>query len=258
MDRHIMQKQTKTKVYDFPTRIFHGIFAVLFLAAFLFAETAEEDSFLFSFHMLAGLTIGFLLILRLIWGFIGTAYARFSSFRLNPVELLQYLKDALIAKTKQYIGHNPASSYAALIMFVCAAGLAFTGILMAGGSEIHLYEEIHEVLANLFLISVIAHIAGIIFHEFKHKDALWSSMFDGKKKLMEGENGIKSSRLKTGIVLMMLIVVWSGYLYNRYDRGAQSLNLFGHELVLGEEEHAAAVSGGDADFDYDENDNDEE
>jgi len=253
-----MKKQAKVTVYDFPTRIFHGVFAVLFLLAFLFAETAEEDSFLFSFHMLAGLTIGFLLILRLVWGVIGTTYARFSSFRLSPVELLQYLKDALIAKTKQYIGHNPASSYAALIMFVCAAGLAFTGILMAGGSDIHLYEEIHEILANLFLISVIAHVAGILFHEFKHKDALWSSMFDGKKKIINTAAGIKNSSLKTGIILFMLIVVWSGYLYNRYDRGTQSLNLFGYELVLGEEEHTAAVSEYDADYDYKVHDKDEE
>ena len=119
----------KISVYDLPTRFFHWLFAFLFITAFAIAKTVDDESPLFSYHMLAGLTIAFLLVLRFIWGFIGTTYARFSSFRLNPIELIQYVKDAVVTKTKTYLGHNPASSYAAVIMFACAIGLAISGIL---------------------------------------------------------------------------------------------------------------------------------
>ncbi|NGP88718.1 cytochrome b/b6 domain-containing protein [Fodinibius halophilus] len=247
-----MKKNNKVTVYDWPTRIFHGIFAGLFLVAFLIAKTVSDESSLFSIHMLAGLTIAFILTLRLVWGFIGTIYARFSSFSLAPAKLLAYMKGALVAKTKRYLGHNPASSYAAIIMFVCAAGLAFTGIMMAGGGEGEIYEEIHELLANLFLITVILHIAGIVFHHFKHKDSLWFSMVDGKKEKVEGKMGINSSKRFAGFLFLILTITWMGYLYSSYDSATQTLNLFGQELVLGEEEHEHS-SGYEMDEATDEN-----
>ena len=232
-----MKANKKTTVYDWPTRIFHWFFAFLFLGAYLIVEIVDDDSPLFTLHMMAGLTIGFILILRILWGFIGTTYARFSSFNLNPIEFIQYLKDAVVTKTKRYLGHNPASSYAAIIMFICAAGLAITGVMMTGGSESDFYEETHELLANIFLITVIAHVGGIIFHHFKHRDSLWSSMFDGKKKALSEKNGIMNSKWFAGILFLILTLTWTGYLYSQYDSTNQTLNFFGQELVLGEEEH---------------------
>ncbi len=227
----------KTSVYDWPTRLFHWLFAFLFLAAFIITETVDDDSSLFSYHMLGGLTIVFLLVFRIIWGFIGTTYARFSSFKLKPVELFQYVKDAIIAKTKRFLGHNPASSYAAIIMFISAIGLAVTGVLMTLGSETDFYEETHEILANVFLIAVIAHLVGIVFHHFKHKDALWSSMVDGKKKALPDKVGITNMKPVAGILFIIITLLWFGYLGAQYDRNTQTLDLFGTKLTLGEEEH---------------------
>lgn len=245
----------KTSVYDWPTRLFHWLFALLFLAAFIIAETVDDDSSLFSYHMLAGLTIAFLLAFRIIWGFIGTTYARFSSFKLKPAELFQYVKDAVITKTKRYLGHNPASSYAAIIMFISAIGLAVTGILMTSGSETDLYEETHEILANVFLIAVIVHLVGIVFHHFKHKDALWSSMMDGKKKALPDKVGISNIKPAAGILFIIITLLWVGYLGAQYDRNTQSLDLFGTELTLGEEEHESVSAFEDEDHEQ-ENDDD--
>ena len=238
-----MKEHNKTTVYDWPTRIFHWLFALLFVVAYVIAETVSDESSLFSLHIMAGLTIGFILILRIIWGFVGTTYARFSSFKLNPVELLQYLKDAVVTKTKNYLGHNPASSYAAVIMFICAAGLAITGVIMTGGSESDFYEETHELLANIFLITVVAHVGGIIFHHLKHRDSLWSSMFDGKKQPLPEKTGITNSKRFAGMLFLILTLMWSGYLYSKYDSTNQTIDLFGQELVLGEEEHESAYEG---------------
>ncbi|MEX2605298.1 MAG: cytochrome b/b6 domain-containing protein, partial [Gracilimonas sp.] len=75
-----MKTNSKTTVYDWPTRIFHWLFAFLFLGAYLIVEIVDDENPLFTLHMMAGLTIGFMLILRIFWGFAGTTYARFSSF----------------------------------------------------------------------------------------------------------------------------------------------------------------------------------
>lgn len=227
----------KISVYDLPTRLFHWLFAILFLGAYLIAEFTGDESPLFLYHMMAGLTIVFLLILRFIWGFIGTTYARFSSFQLNPIELIRYIKDAIVSKTKRYLSHNPASSYAIILMFIFAIGLALTGILMTTGYENDFYEETHELLATLFLITVIAHIVGIVFHQFRHRDGLWSSMMDGKKEEILGKQGISNTRPLMGVLFLVITVLWIGYLSNQFNRNTQTLNLFGNELQLGEEEH---------------------
>ncbi len=226
----------KTTVYDLPTRFFHWLFAFLFIAAFAIVKTVDDESPLFSYHMLAGLTIAFLLGLRFIWGFVGTTYARFSSFKLNPIELIRYFKDTVVTKTKAYLGHNPASSYAAVIMFACAIGLAVSGILMATGGENDSLEEVHELLANIFLITVIIHVVGIVFHHLKHRDSLWSSMVDGKKTSSD-TSGIAGTRPVAALLLVIVLVSWVGYLITNYDGGTQTLNLMGTELRLGEAEH---------------------
>lgn len=227
----------KTTVYDLPTRIFHWLFAALFLAALLIAQYVDDDSALFSFHMLAGLSMVFLLVLRIIWGFTGTAYARFSSFRMNPAELLGYLKEAFLSKTKRYLGHGPASSWAAVVMFLLTAGLAFTGMMMAGGYGGDVYEEAHEVMANLFLITVILHVAGIIYHNLRHRDGLWSSMFDGKKEALAGKSGISTTRPLAGIALLIIFLAWIAFLGSSYDSADRTLHVAGTEWTLGEDHH---------------------
>lgn len=234
----------KTTVYDIPTRLFHWLFAFLFIAAILIAEYVDDDSVLFSYHMLAGLSMVFMLVLRFIWGFIGTTYARFDSFIISPSVLIGYLKDAFTSKTKRFLGHGPASSWAAVIMFFCVLGLAATGIAMGkGGGEF--YEETHELLAEIFLFTVIAHLAGILFHHLRHSDSLWSSMLDGKKKAITGKKGISTTKPLAGILFIAITLSWFIYLNNGYNPAERTLDLFGIELPLeeGEHEHRSSLGG---------------
>ena len=62
----------KTKVYDLPTRLFHWLFAGLFLSAFLIAKVIDDDSPSYSYHMLLGVILGMIVFLRIIWGFVGS------------------------------------------------------------------------------------------------------------------------------------------------------------------------------------------
>jgi len=222
-------------VYDLPTRLFHWLFAGLFVTAYLIANTADESP-LFPWHMLAGLTMGLVVVLRLIWGFVGTRHARFTSFCLSPRALFSYFKGIFTGEKQLWAGHNPASSWAAIIMMGLALGLGVTGYLMASSGNAEAYKDIHELLANSFLAVVLLHIAGVVFHGVRHRDGFALSMVDGNKQQVATDEVIASTRPVVGALFIAIVAAFAVTLVRNYDATTQSLNLFGTTLQLGENE----------------------
>lgn len=226
----------KVRVYDLPTRIFHWIFAVLFLAAFGITKIVDDESALFTFHMLIGIMLFAVVIWRIAWGIVGSKYARFSSFRLNPKDLLIYFRDFFTTKTKRDLGHNPASSWAAIIMFTLALGLGITGYMMAQGIGKDFYEDIHELMANAFIIVVVFHVVGILLHTFRHRDNIGLSMINGKKNASNNELGIVKSHRFAALIFVVFVGLFAFLLSKNYNSRNQTLNFFGAVLQLGEAE----------------------
>ena len=224
-------------VYDLPLRLFHWLFAALFVVAFLIAKTVDDESAVFSYHMLAGLLLGFIVCLRLIWGVVGTRHARFSGFALHPQDLLKYLKGIVSGDQKRWSGHNPASSWAAILMFALALGLGLTGYLMASGQK-ETFEDVHEVLANGFLVVVLLHIAGVVLHALRHQDGIALSMVDGAKEDLGTAGAIQSSRPMVALIFVALVAGFGAYLAKNFNRQNQTLHFFGQQLQLGENEGA--------------------
>jgi cytochrome b len=223
----------RTKVYDLPTRLFHWLFAGGFAVAFMIAEFADDDSEIFSYHMLVGLLLVALVGLRLIWGLVGSRYARFSSFRLRPAKLLTYFTDLLKGRSARELGHNPASSWAAVIMLALALGLGLTGYLMtASGGDPERWEDLHELMANAFLFVVIAHVGGVVLHTLRHRDQIGFSMLSGNKRPIAGEEGIPHSHIGAGVIFIALVGALVLQLYAHYDRQTSRLDFFGSTLQL--------------------------
>jgi cytochrome b len=225
---------SKKLIYDLPTRIFHWSFASLFVFAFFIAKTVDDDSPTFSYHMLAGLMLSGLVVMRILWGFIGSKYAKFQSFALHPKDLIEYAKGILSGDKKKWTGHNPASSWAAMIMISCGLGLALTGILMSTGEK-ETFEDIHELFANGFLISALLHIAGVLLHTIRHQDGIAFSMIHGNKNQINGE-GIPHSGLFPALILLIFMLSLGSILIKNYDPSSGKLILFGKTLQLGEDE----------------------
>ncbi len=248
----------KQIIYDYPTRIFHWLFAALFVVAFMIAKSIDDDNPVFTYHMLAGLLLSGLVTLRIIWGFIGTRYARFTSFVLRPSELLEYLKGVLTGDKKRWTGHNPASSWATLVMLVSALLLGATGFLMTTGSK-ETFEDIHEIFANIFLVTVLLHIAGVLLHALRLKDGIFFTMFNGKKEKIDNMQTITSQKPIAALSLMIIMGIFTGYLIKNYNETNGELNLFGKVLTLGEneEENDVKDNAGAEKEDDDHNENEE-
>jgi cytochrome b len=222
-------------VYDLPLRLFHWLFAGLFATAYVIASTAEESA-LFPWHMLAGLTLVFVVLARVAWGLFGTRHARFTSFRLNPAGLVRYLKGLFTGGNAAVAGHNPASSWVAVVLMILALGLGATGYLMTSSGNPESYEEVHEFLANTFLLIVVLHIGGVVLHSLRHRDGFALSMVDGRKQGIDPAETIASPRSATGMVFIAIVAAFAVNIVRNYDSGSQTLNLFGTTLQLGEQE----------------------
>jgi len=188
------------KVWDPFVRIFHWTVVVCFFIAYI---TEDEVMWL---HELAGYTILVFVIARVLWGVVGTRFARFSNFIYKPSTVKQYFKDSLHFKPKRYLGHNPVGGIMVILLLVMLALTSWSGMkaegisLFAdnafnieiiksaiadddhenGGNEV--WEEIHEFFANATLFLVFLHVAGVIFSSLVHSENLVRSMITGRKR----------------------------------------------------------------------------
>jgi len=176
------------KVWDLPLRIFHW----LLVAAFFIAYLTEDD--LLTVHVWAGYSVFGLLLFRLVWGFIGNQYARFSNFLCKPADAAGYVKDLIASKAKRYLGHNPAGAVMIVLLLTGLLMTTLTGFAVYGadqgagplagigsGGEKR-WEEAHELFANLTLLLVFMHIFGVAVESYIHRENLVKAMWHGHKK----------------------------------------------------------------------------
>ena len=219
----------KILVWDIPTRLFHWLFALSFTIAFI---TAEADGWA-GMHVFTGLLMLMLLAYRVIWGVIGSRYARFSTFLFSPVTAIKYLSDTVQGKAERHIGHNPAGSWAIYLLLLLGIGISVSGLpLLSSGEQ---FEEVHEVLSYGALAVVFVHIAGVIAASLMHRENLPRTMVTGYKA-GEDAQAIPSSRPIAALVMLVLIIAFSTVFWKGWDAQTQTLTLpfLSQPLALGE------------------------
>jgi cytochrome b len=182
----------RIRVWDPLVRIFHWALVGGFATAFI----VEDD--LLGVHVWAGYLVLALIGARLVWGIIGTRHARFGDFVRKPSDVMAYIRDALRLRAPRYLGHNPAGGAMVIALLVAVALTGLSGLAVYGAEELsgplaplmsalpgawgHFFEEVHEVMANLTLVLVLAHVAGVIFSSLSHRENLIGGMITGLKR----------------------------------------------------------------------------
>ena len=199
---------TRILVWDVPTRVFHWLLAGSFIGAFL---TAESEMYR-DVHVALGYLFLALIGFRVIWGLVGTRYARFRSFVFGPAQVLAYLKSLLRRSPQHYIGHNPAGSwviYGLLLLGLLSGVTGYATYNEIGGD---LFEELHEALSNAMLVLVAIHVTGVVASSLLHRENLVRSMISGYKP-GEAHQGIQHSHWLMGTLLLAgAIALWFGVL----------------------------------------------
>ena len=184
-------EQNHVKVWDPFVRVFHWSLVLTFTVAWLSGEELE------TLHAYAGYAVFGLVLLRLVWGFIGPRYARFSDFTYPPAVVKSFVKDTLHKRAQRYLGHNPAGGAMIILMLISLLLVSVTGFgvygieagagplaMLAGSSEglKEVFEETHEFFANLLLLMVVIHVAGVVVESVLHRENLVKAMFTGLKR----------------------------------------------------------------------------
>jgi cytochrome b len=114
------------KVWDIAIRVFHWTLVGWYALAFIGSENIPK------LHVFFGYSVLFLVLFRIVYGFVGTRYARFSDFLYQPAQIVDYLKGLLIGRPKHYIGHNPAGGFMIIILLLSLLSLTLTGLKAYG------------------------------------------------------------------------------------------------------------------------------
>ncbi|MBI3370002.1 MAG: cytochrome b/b6 domain-containing protein [Burkholderiales bacterium] len=113
------------RVWDLPTRVFHWLLAA---AAIGLVITGHVGGNALVWHMRLGLTVGALLIFRVLWGLLGGRWSRFANFIYAPATVLRYLRGDHRSGDHFDVGHNPLGAFSVfaligLLMVQVATGL---------------------------------------------------------------------------------------------------------------------------------------
>ena len=94
---------TEIKVWDPLIRTGHWLLATLVIIAWF----VDEPVWL---HTWLGYIAIALILVRIVWGFVGPDYARFASFVRGPRVTFSYFADLIRFSSKRYLGHSPAGA----------------------------------------------------------------------------------------------------------------------------------------------------
>ena len=185
-------------VWDMPVRVFHWLLVVCFAGAWLTSESER----LAMIHYAFGYTACLLVLIRLVWGLIGTRYARFSQFLKSPKAVIGHFMVMLRGQPHHDVGHNPAGGLVMVALMLLILVIGASGYLSVKEFLSNFTSEIHESVASLALALVILHILAAIVMSLMEKQNLVKSMVNGKKQGMP-EQGIRYPQHLLGSLILI-------------------------------------------------------
>jgi cytochrome b len=208
----------KVFVWPISTRIIHWMLAFSFTTAFI---TSNFEEMLHN-HVALGFIFGIMILYRIIWGFIGPKYARFSTFKLNLSQLKFYFIEKIQDRWRAIpAGHNPASSWFTIWAMIMGSIIVTSGMLLYGVQEAkgilsflntRYYNQmdilmiIHQIASYIFLFWVFLHISGVMIEQFYHKTNMVFAMITGFKRA-KGDDTEVSKKLNFFAYSIILIAI---------------------------------------------------
>lgn len=167
------------KIWDPFVRLFHWSLVGCFAANALFVDD-ESD-----LHLIIGYVIMSLVAARVVWGFVGTQYARFSSFAPSVSGALEQAADMVSGRTHIHKGHTPLGALMIYNLIATLAIIGLSGWMMTTDLfwGVEWPEELHEIAVTWAEISVVAHIVAVIYESRRTSVNLPRAMVTGYKHL---------------------------------------------------------------------------
>lgn len=169
----------RIKVWDALVRTLHWLLvaavALSWLSAVIFGWT--------DVHQPAGYVALAIVLLRTVWGFTGTRYARFRQFVRPASVLIDYARRLKTGAAPRYIGHNPLGGWMILALLGTVVFTSMTGWLFTTDTfwGIRWVKILHETCAWLLLGLAAIHVGGVLVTSILHRENLVTAMITGRK-----------------------------------------------------------------------------
>jgi cytochrome b len=203
------RRAEKQPVWDLPIRLFHWLLAGLI--AFSWWSVHHDHT---QWHIWSGCGILTLLIFRLLWGFVGSSTARFSSFVRGPKAIAAHLRGRWSG-----IGHNPLgalSVVALLLALMVQVGLGLIsededGIYMGPLAQLVSTDtsdkarDIHELWFNVILALIVLHLLAILYYRVRGRK-LTLPMITGRAALQPETQPMRPGKWWLALVCVFVAI----------------------------------------------------
>ncbi|QDL56343.1 cytochrome b/b6 domain-containing protein [Rhodoferax aquaticus] len=209
----------KVRVWDLPTRLFHWGLAACVVGLVI---TGQIGGGAMEWHFRLGFAVLSLLVFRIVWGFVGGRWSRFSSFTYSPRSLLRYAQGE--SEPSAHVGHHPLgalSVYALLLALVLQASagmLSDDEISNAGpfaklvsSRWVELATFFHTEVGKLALIGLVTlHVVAVLVYRFKKREDLLTPMLTGDKILDFSAPAARDDKYSRLLALAIFVVSLAG------------------------------------------------
>ncbi len=196
-------------VWDWPLRVFHWSLVLAVAGSFATHYAGIEW---FDWHRRCGYAVAVLVGFRLVWGFVGPRYSRFSSFLRGPGAMIRHLRGRQPYPTA---GHNPLGAVSVLAFLGSLAMQVGTGLYandeIANAGPFYGWvsqatsnrlTSLHDLNSSILIALLAAHLVAIAWYEWRRL-GLVRAFWTGRKA---GAEGIRSSRGGLAIVIVITLV----------------------------------------------------
>jgi cytochrome b len=211
-------------VTDAPMRMFHGLFALSFVGAYISADSEHWRLV----HVVLGYTWAGLLAFRLVYGLVGPRPARFSTMWRKVSGAKAWLKTL---QTAWHLGGSlqkvawrqapvllMAMSLLALLAVVLPLTLSGYGTFHEWGGDlgVEVFEYLHEFFGNTALSLVLVHLALLAGQSYWRQKNLALPMLTGR---LEGRGPDLIAHNRVWLAILLLLCVLAYIAWEIYSAG---------------------------------------
>lgn len=165
-------------MWDRFVRVFHWTLVSCVMLNFFVLEEGED------LHLWVGYVATALVLARVVWGFLGSRYARFSNFFPSPGRVLKHIRSVRTGKPEHHWGHNPLGALMILALMSLVLSIGLTGWMQ--GTDTYFGEEwlqdLHRYLADALMVLVGLHASAALIMGRLERTRLIKAMFTGTKE----------------------------------------------------------------------------
>ena len=198
------------KIWDLPLRLFH-----LSLIFVVIGSISSAKMNMLDLHQYFGVALLGLVFFRILWGFFGTYYSRFTSFNLSIIDALsQFSKTNKITSIR-----TPIGCYSTLIFIIVLLSTSVSGLF---SSDDILYDAplsfltpnhtsdwtyFHNILHYILYILIGTHISAILYYQIVKKIKIIERIVDGYSRIEKIKIVSINEKPLIGMVLLLILTI---------------------------------------------------